>query len=65
MDFRPYSSLELLDEFHKSLFVHKACILSILENTQISQAQFSKALVNKVNRRVDVQRDRCLEDVSV
>lgn len=62
--FRPYNSLKLLDEFHKSLLVHEACVLSTLENTQISQAQLRKALVDKVNGRVDVQRNRCLEDVS-
>lgn len=43
------SSLKLLDEFHKSLLVHEACILSILEDTQVSQAQLRKALINKVN----------------
>lgn len=31
--------------------------MSILQHTEISEPQFGKALVDKVNRRVNVQRD--------
>ena len=40
--------------------MHQSRVLPVLKNAQIPQTQLSKALVNKVDGRVDVKRDRGL-----
>lgn len=40
--------------------MHQACIMAILQHAEIPEPQFGETLVDKVDGRVDVQRDRRL-----
>lgn len=40
--------------------MHQPRVLPVLQNAEIPQAQLREALVNEINRGVDIQRDRGL-----
>lgn len=44
----------LFHEFDECLFVHESGVLSILQNTQVPEAEFGETLVNKVDGGVYV-----------